>query len=77
MDVDSEKVDDAALGLLWLTRHDGNRAWKGFDWATLDRLHQKGLIDSPANRLKSVTLTDEGLRRSEELCRKLFAKPGQ
>jgi hypothetical protein len=48
-----------------------------FDWATTDRLHQKGLIGDPVNKSKSLVLTDEGLRRSEELFRKLFTRqPG-
>lgn len=74
MEADDDKVDAAVLGLLWLTLHDGRHAWKGFDWRALDRLHSKGLIESPANRNKSVVLTDEGLRRSEELFRTLFAR---
>ncbi|PWW04128.1 hypothetical protein DFR52_101819 [Hoeflea marina] len=74
MEIDEDKVDDAVLALLWLTLHDGYWAWKGFDWGTTDRLHRKGLIDDPANRSKSLLLTDEGLRRSEELFRKLFAR---
>ncbi|HVB89998.1 MAG TPA: DUF6429 family protein, partial [Beijerinckiaceae bacterium] len=44
MDVDFEKIDDAVLGLLWLTLHDERRAWKGFDWDVLNRLHEKGMI---------------------------------
>ena len=64
MEIDKDKIDDAALALLWLTLHDGDRAWKGFDWDTLDRLHAKGLIGKPANQAKSVDLSDEGLRRS-------------
>lgn len=35
-------------------------AWKGFDWATTDRLHKKGLIGDPVNKSKSLILTDEG-----------------
>ncbi|MHC2567733.1 DUF6429 family protein [Rhizobium leguminosarum] len=47
------------------------------DQATTDRLHQKGLIGDPVNKSKSLVLTDEGLRRSEELFRKLFTRrPG-
>ncbi|WP_353646020.1 DUF6429 family protein [Mesorhizobium sp. WSM2239] len=69
-------MDDAALGLLWLTLHDERRAWKGLDWNALDRLHQKGLIENPANKAKSVILTDEGLRRAESLFRTLFRRPG-
>ena len=32
MEIDHDKIDDAVLGLLWLTLHDERRAWKGFDW---------------------------------------------
>ena len=72
---DLDKIDDTVLGLLWLTLHDENRAWKGFDWGALDRLHQKGLIADPANKAKSVVLSDEGLRRAEELFNALFTRP--
>ncbi|ACS57026.1 MULTISPECIES: DUF6429 family protein [Rhizobium] len=74
MEIDEEKIDDAVLALLWLTLHDGDRAWKGFDWGVMDRLHQKGLIANPAGKAKSVVLSDEGLRRSEELFRALFMR---
>ena len=30
MEIDVDKIDDAVLGLLWLTLHDERRAWKGF-----------------------------------------------
>jgi hypothetical protein len=35
MEIDTEKIDEAVLALLYLTLHDGARAWKGFDWDTL------------------------------------------
>ncbi|MCP9232994.1 DUF6429 family protein [Mesorhizobium sp. M0833] len=76
MEIDTDKIDDAALALLWLTLHEQRRAWKGLDWDTLDRLYQKGLISNPASKAKSVVLTDEGLRRAEELFRTLFTRPG-
>jgi len=75
MEIDLDKIDDAVLGLLWLTLHDERRAWKGFDWAATDRLHQKGLIADPANKAKSVILSDEGLRRAEKLFQALFTRP--
>ncbi len=75
MRIDLDKIDDTVLGLLWLTLHDERRAWKGFDWDALERLHQKGLIANPASKAKSVVLTDEGLRRAEELFRVLFTRP--
>ena len=72
MAVDEERIDEAVLALLWLTLHDGRRAWKGFDWEVLGRLHARGLITDPVGRAKSVVLTDEGLRQSEALFRTLF-----
>ena len=74
MEIDTDKVDEAVLALLYLTLHDGARAWKGFDWDTLNRLHAKGFISDPVSKAKSVVLTDEGLRASERLFNKLFAK---
>jgi hypothetical protein len=44
---DKDKIDDAVLALLYLTLHDDNRAWKGFDWGALGRLHDKGMIHDP------------------------------
>ena len=74
MDIDEAKIDDAVLALLWLTLHDGNRAWKGFDWDALARLHNKGLIGNPVNKAKSVVLTEEGLGLAEERFRALFTR---
>jgi hypothetical protein len=75
MDYDKDKVDEMTLALLYLvTTADkiGARAWKGFEWATMDRLHEKGFISDPKSKSKSVVLTPEGVRRSEELFREHF-----
>jgi len=77
MKIDEEKVDDMVLALLFLTTFDdkpGSRAWKGHDWNALDRLHQKGFISDPATKAKSVWLTEEGAKRSQELFEKHFTK---
>lgn len=77
MDYDDDKVDNAVLALLYLTMHnDGpiTRAWKGHDWAAMDRLHEKGYIDAPKRQIKSVIVTEEGRARAEELFRLLFGK---
>ncbi|MGF6537380.1 DUF6429 family protein [Paraburkholderia youngii] len=76
MNIDTVAIDDAVLALLHLTRHDHNRAWKSFDWDTLNRLHERGLIGDPVNKAKSVILTDEGLRESERLFRQHFVTAG-
>ena len=77
MDMDTDRVDEMALALLYLGRHEnqpleGMRAWKSFDWDTMKRLHEKGLITDPVGRAKSVVFTPEGLRRSYETFHKLF-----
>ena len=72
MDYNQDKVDEMVLALLFLTLHDAGRAWKGHDWEALGRLHQKGLILDPVGKAKSVVLTEQGLKLSEELFRKHF-----
>ena len=71
-DLDLDRIDDAVLALLCLTLHDGNRAWKGFDFEVIDRLNEKGYIFDSRGKNKSVVLTPEGLARSKELFERLF-----
>ncbi len=71
-DYDREKVDEIVLALMYLTLHDFSRAWKGFDWETLNRLHEKGWIDNPRSKAKSVLLTEEGLAKSANLFQRYF-----
>jgi hypothetical protein len=70
-DIDTDRIDDAVLALLWLGRHDG-RTWKSFDWDAMNRLYAKGWISNPVGKAKSVVFTEEGEHRSEELFRKMF-----
>ena len=75
--IDTNKIDEAALALLFLTIHGrpGDiRAWKGIDWEVMNRLHEKGYIHDPKGKAKSVVITDEGEKKSEELYNKLFSK---
>jgi hypothetical protein len=74
MNLDDDKIDEAVLALLLLGRHDGNQAWKGFDWDAMNRLHEKGLISDPRGKAKSVAFTEKGLIEAERLLEKLFAK---
>lgn len=71
MEIDKNKIDDAILALLYLTLDRDGRAWKGFDWSAMNRLHEKGFIGDPVNKAKSVWLTDEGIARSEQLFREM------
>lgn len=75
MDIDKDKIDDAVLALLYLIIYEDNysvRAWWGHDWDSLNRLHEKGMIWDPKNKAKSVVLSDEVVKLSEELFRKMF-----
>lgn len=69
----NDKIDDAVLALLSLTLDEREcRAWKGFAWEVLNRLHEKGMIRNPVGKAKSVVLTPEGMRRSKELVAQMF-----
>ena len=77
MDYNKDQVDELTLALLFLVSHDrqegvGARAWKGFDWDTMNRLYEKGFITNPASKAKSVAMTEDGYKKSEELFRKHF-----
>jgi hypothetical protein len=80
--IDTDRIDDAALALLFLGvfQRDhfssAGRAWKSFDWNVMDRLHQKGLIDDPVSKAKSVWITEDGMKRAEVLFDELFRRSG-
>ena len=74
MELDTNKIDEAVLALLYLGLHDEARAWKGFDWEAMNRLHEKGYISEPRGKAKSVVFTEEGLERAEALLDELFGK---
>jgi hypothetical protein len=79
MDYNEDKIDEYTLALLYLVTHErqegmGARAWKGFDWETLNRLHEKGYISNPVLKAKSVGMTEEGFLKSKELFERHFVK---
>jgi len=77
MDVDGEKLEQVVLALLHMNSFkegDGRRAWKSLPWAILDSLHEKGYISDPANKNKSVWLTDEE-PSSQKNCSRSSSQP--
>ena len=77
--MDIEKIDEATLALLYLAVAEehpqlGRRAWKSFDWETMHRLHDKGLISNPVGKAKSVAFSSEGLDAAKTAFERLFAK---
>ena len=49
-ELDTDRIDDAVLALLYLGLHGGYRSWKGFDWDAMDRLYAKDMISQPAGK---------------------------
>jgi len=75
MEYNKDKVDEVTIALMWLVLHSDNvntRAWKSFDWETMNRLHEKGLISDPKSKSKSVVLSEEAVKLCEELFQKHF-----
>lgn len=79
MKYDEDRIDEAVLALLHLTAFEDHglvRAWRSHDWEAMERLHEKGFISDPRSKAKSVLLTEDGARRSAELCLRLFGRKG-
>ena len=69
-----QALHDMTLALLYLTRFVDSRqkgdtlprAWKGYDWDTLNKLSEENLIiDRHGN--KSLYLTEEGIAKAKEI----------
>ena len=56
-----------------ITGIDVTRAWKGYDFDMLNALTEKGYI-SGSKRSKLVILTDEGLKKANELIKKYLGQ---
>ncbi len=79
MNLDTDKIDEMTLALMFLVMWDeegeSSRAWKGFEWETMNRLHEKGWIDDPKGKAKSVSVTPEGRKKAEEFFNRAFVRP--
>ncbi len=74
MNIDTEKVDDTVLALLYLTSFEygrGIRAWKGHDWDALNRLYDKGMVGNPRSKAKSIPLSEDGAKRGKRAVRQV------
>ena len=40
---DTDRINETVLALLYLGLHDGNRAWKGFDWDAMGKTAGEGV----------------------------------
>ena len=46
------------------------RAWKGYDFDTLDKLDEEGYINAGKHGSKGVTITEDGINYAERLRKK-------
>ena len=76
MDIDTDRVDEAVLALLWLNLDATGMAWKSFDWGSMERLHERGLISSPVSWAKSIRVTEKGPLEAQRLFLNLFTRSG-
>jgi hypothetical protein len=77
MNYNEDKIDEYTMALLYLGVHErhegfGARAWKGFDWNTLNRLDEKGCMSNPIGKAQCVVLTEEGFLQAKELFEQHF-----
>ena len=80
MAYDKDKAVEMALALMhlssWKEKDGGVRAWKALAWEITDLLFEKGYISDPKGKAKSLWLTDESARLSEELFQTHFGQGG-
>jgi hypothetical protein len=72
MECDDKLIEEAMLALLVTFSFENGNAWKGFDFETMNRLHEHGFISDPVNKNKSIWLTAEGLERGRQIADRLF-----
>jgi hypothetical protein len=75
MGYDTSKIDEAALALLGAyaqSEHGRAWAWKSLEFEISDRLFEKGLIEDPRNKNKSVYFTSAGIEAARAAADKLF-----
>ena len=69
---DLGKVEDAVLALLAHFASEDRVSWRNCEFSVMNSFFERGLIDDPRNKNKSVRLSEEGLRRGKELAAALF-----
>lgn len=76
-----EQIKELTLILLylnsWIEKEpygEFHRAWKGYDFDTLNLLEDEHLIGGNTHKAKSAYLTEEGLEKAKELMKKYNIK---
>lgn len=63
MEYDDKLIEDTVPALLATFSSDSGSTWKGFDFETMNRLHEHDFTSDPVNKNKSIWLKAEGLER--------------
>lgn len=71
--LDRDALGDAALAL---KLYDGGRACKPYPWDVTDRLYERGMIENPRNKARSVVLTAKGEALALRLLEERFTRGG-
>lgn len=71
-DVDTDRVDQTILALLWLNLKVTGAAWRGFDWEAMARRHGRGLISNRSERPTPLNCPQKDLRRPDACLTKCF-----
>ena len=72
LELDTERIDDTVLALLYLNHYHCGAVWKGFDWDAMNRLHEKGFVSDPVSKAKSVGFSEDGEARAKQLFEQMF-----
>jgi hypothetical protein len=75
--LDQEKLAEAALGILSLTLDENGNVWKMLNWDLMNLLFNKGWLQDPIRKTKSVQLTPEGQAVAEDFLVKHFEKKSE
>lgn len=77
MENENELAEDLTLALMYLTKFKMDKiqelfsAWKGYDFDIINSLDEKELIIQGKYKNKSVLITEEGMKKAEEILKKI------
>ncbi len=71
---DKEKIEFAILAIFGALEFENGRVWKNYRFEILDSLHEKGLIDNPSGKSKSIYLTNKGYSKAKTLAEEFFGE---
>ncbi len=74
MEYDTAKLEETILALLGALEFENGRAWKRYDFALMESLHDEGYITDPRGHQESVHLTETGMSAAKNLAKAYFGR---